>query len=101
MALIASTKICGATVTATDGTAIGTVTDFMIDHEAGGIAYAVLAHGGMLGVGEKLFAVPWAAFAVDPLAGSLHLDVTTQALDNAAGIDKDAWPTHPPEDWLA
>jgi len=101
MALIASTKICGATVTATDGTAIGTVTDFMVDHEAGGIAYAVVAHGGVLGVGEKLFAVPWHAFDVQPLDGALRLDVSPDALAAARGIDKDAWPAHSPEDWLA
>ncbi len=101
MALLPSTKICGAAVTASDGTPLGTITDFMIDHEAGGIAYAVLAHGGLLGVGEKLFAVPWSAFTIEPLAGSLHLDITPERLGAGRGIDKDAWPTTAPRDWLA
>ncbi len=101
MALLPSTKICGAPVTSSDGTALGTITDVMIDHEHGGIAYAVLAHGGVLGVGEKLFAVPWHAFTIEPVAGALGLDVAPQALADAAGIDKDSWPAHPPENWLA
>lgn len=101
MALLPSTKICGAPVTATDGSAIGTITDVMLDHDTGGIAYAVLAHGGVLGVGEKLFAVPWTEFIVDPVAGALTLNVTPAALEAAQGIDKDAWPAHPPETWLA
>ena len=101
MALFASTKICGAAVTSTDGTALGTITDFMVDHDTGAIIYAVLAHGGLLGVGEKLFAVPWSAFIVDPLAGALTLNVAADALDAARGIDKDAWPAEPPRDWLA
>ncbi len=101
MALLPSTRICGAAVTGADGAALGSITDFMIDHEHGGIAYAVLSHGGVLGLGEKLFAVPWSAFAVDPVAGSLTLDTTADRLAAGSGIDKDAWPTTAPRDWLA
>lgn len=34
----------------------------MLDLEGGRIAYAVLSFGGVLGVGNKLFAVSWSAF---------------------------------------
>lgn len=101
MTLIASGKICGAAVTATDGSPLGQVTDVMIDHDSGAIGYVVVAHGGLLGVGEKLFAVPWREFIVDPLGGTLMLNVRPAALDAAPGIEKDAWPADPPEDWLA
>ena len=101
MALVPSTKICGAPVTDRDGAALGSITDFMVDHATGNLAYAVLSHGGVLGVGEKLFAVPWAAFTVDPLAHTLSLDTTADRLAAAPGIDKDAWPAEPPTDWLA
>ena len=33
----------------------------MLDMNTGQVAYAVLAFGGFLGMGEKLFAVPWPA----------------------------------------
>ena len=101
MALLPSTRICGAAVTDTKGEPLGTITDFMVDHEHGGIAYAVFARGGLLGIGEKLFAIPWNAFTVEPLAGSIQLDVTAAALDAAKGIDRDVWPAHPLKDWLA
>jgi sporulation protein YlmC with PRC-barrel domain len=100
MALLPSTKICGTAVTSTDGTALGTITEVMIDHDTGAIGYAVLAHGGVLGVGEKLFAVPWTEFIIDPVAGTLMLNVGPAALDSAAGIDKDAWPAQTPDVWL-
>ena len=101
MALLPSTKICGAAVSGTDGSALGTITDFMVDHDTGALVYAVLAHGGVLGVGEKLFAVPWEAFIVDPLAGALTLNASAASLNAATGIDKDAWPTEARADWLA
>lgn len=101
MALVPSTKICGAPVNGRDGRALGVITDFMIDHTTGHLTYAVLSHGGLLGIGEKLFAVPWKAFTVDPIHHSLTLDATANDLNAARGIDKDAWPAHPPENWLA
>jgi sporulation protein YlmC with PRC-barrel domain len=40
---------------------LGKVSDIMIDVRSGRIAYAVLSFGGVLGVGGKLFAIPWGA----------------------------------------
>lgn len=101
MALVPSTKICGAPVTGRGGEALGAITDCMIDHASGQLSYAILSHGGMLGIGEKLFAVPWEAFTVDPIHHTLILDVTPNELAAATGVDKDAWPADAPADWLA
>jgi sporulation protein YlmC with PRC-barrel domain len=40
---------------------LGKIEDLMIDLENDRIAYAVLSFGGFLGMGNKLFAVPWKA----------------------------------------
>src|SRR5665647_527868 len=40
---------------------LGKIEDLMIDFKNDRIAYAVLSFGGFLGVGNKLFAVPWKA----------------------------------------
>ena len=45
---------------------IGTIEDFMIDLESGRVNYAVLSFGGFLGMGDKLFAVPYEALRIDP-----------------------------------
>ncbi|MDP1678644.1 MAG: PRC-barrel domain-containing protein [Candidatus Nitrotoga sp.] len=44
---------------------LGGIKQIMLDMENGKIAYAVLSHGGVLGVGEKLFAVPWGVLTLD------------------------------------
>ncbi len=37
----------------------------MVDVPMGRVAYAVLSFGGFLGMGDKLFAIPWAALKLD------------------------------------
>ena len=38
---------------------LGTIKELMIEMSSGKISYAVLAFGGFLGMGDRLFAVPW------------------------------------------
>jgi sporulation protein YlmC with PRC-barrel domain len=89
--LTAKTLI-GDGVRNSQGENLGTVEDFMIDLEGGRIGYAVVSHGGVLGVGEKLFAVPWNAFRLDTKTHSFVLDVDKDVLKNAEGFDKEHWP---------
>lgn len=44
---------------------MGDIKEIMLDVLAGRISYAVLSFGGVFGVGEKLFAVPWAALTLE------------------------------------
>ena len=53
----------------------------MIDVEQGRIAYAVLSFGGFLGMGDKLFAIPWSALAVDTVERQFILNVDKELLD--------------------
>jgi hypothetical protein len=56
------------------------------------VAYAVLSFGGILRMGNKLFAVPWSAVTVDEDQKCLVLNVDKQTLEKAPGFDKDNWP---------
>src|ERR1700744_3600262 len=38
---------------------LGTIKEIMLDMRTGQVAYAVMASGGVLTIGEKLFAIPW------------------------------------------
>jgi hypothetical protein len=64
----------------------------MIDLPSGRVAYVVLSFGGFLGIGDKLFAVPWSALRVDEGEHEFILDVDRKTLENAPGFDKDNWP---------
>ena len=71
---------------------LGDVKDFMLDMRTGRVAYAVLSFGGFLGMGEKLFAVPWSALTLDTENKRFTLNVTKERLESAPGFDKDNWP---------
>jgi sporulation protein YlmC with PRC-barrel domain len=91
--------IIGDDVRNSQGEILGTVQDLMLDLDSGNVAYVVLSHGGVLGVGDKLFAVPWKAFGLDPLNRLLVLDVDKDTLKNAEGFDKDDWPNTADPTW--
>jgi sporulation protein YlmC with PRC-barrel domain len=71
---------------------LGKIEDLMIDLSSGRIAYAVLSFGGFLGMGNKLFAVPFRAMKVDTEKHAFVLDVPKDRLKDAPGFDKDNWP---------
>jgi len=84
--------LIGAPVRNLQDESLGDLKDAMIDTARGKIAYGVLSFGGVLEVGNKLFAVPWDAFRVDPESERLVLDVPKDRLKDAPGFDADHWP---------
>lgn len=91
--------LCGSSVQSRDGEDLGSISELMVDTASGRIAYAVLAFGGLLGVGEKLFAVPWRALLIDPSSGAVTIDVERAQLEDDPGFDKDAWPAEAEALW--
>lgn len=90
--VLPATTIIGDKVINTAGEQLGTIKELMIDLEGGLIAYAVLSFGGILGMGDKLFAIPWEAFTIDTDNHTFILNVDKEVLENAPGFDKDNWP---------
>jgi sporulation protein YlmC with PRC-barrel domain len=78
---------------------LGDIKEIMLDMNSGQVAYAVLAFGGFLGLGEKLFAVPWQALHLDTANKRFVLNIDKARLKNAPGFDKDAWPDMSDATW--
>ena len=78
---------------------LGDIKEIMLDMNSGQVAYAVLAFGGFLGLGEKLFAVPWQALHLDTANKRFVLNVDKERLKNAPGFDHDAWPDMSETSW--
>ena len=100
-AVMAAATLTGETVISPAGDELGKIEAIMLDVRAGRIAYAVLSFGGFLGVGEKLFAIPWSALTLDTRAKNFMLDVSKQKLERAPGFDKDHWPSMADPRWAA
>jgi len=79
------------------GEDLGKLDDLMIDQD-GRIIYGVLSHGGLGGVGDKLFAVPPEALrTLSEVNGKnqFTLDISKATLDNQPGFNEKDYPTAP------
>lgn len=90
--LLSVTSIIGDEVCNLQEEKLGTIQDIMLDCQYGSIRYAVLSSGGFLGMGDRLFAVPWKALQQDSKNKRFTLDIELERLKNAPGFDKDHWP---------
>jgi len=84
---------------------IGKIDDLVVDMKSGEVRYAALAHGGVAGIGAKLFAVPLQKMTFvmgEPSnRASRHFvfDVSKDELEKAAGFDTSHWPNMPDPKW--
>jgi len=80
---------------------LGKIEDMVIDVEHGRVAYAALGVGGFLGLGEKLFAIPWNEFTIKHTEKETFvvLDMDKEKLKAAPGFDKDHWPNVADPNW--
>jgi len=97
--VLSASTLSGDTVRNAAGDDLGSVKEIMVDIPSGRVAYAVLSFGGFLGMGDKLFAVPWSALTVNEDEKCLILDINKRTLETAPGFDKDNWPDMGDIEW--
>lgn len=91
-ALMGADTLIGENVYNAEDQKLGDIKEFMLDMKDGRVAYAVLSFGGFLGLGDKLFAVPWSMLQLDTQKKCFRMNVTKEQLKNAPGFDKEDWP---------
>jgi sporulation protein YlmC with PRC-barrel domain len=87
-----ASKIIGTNVKNPNGDNLGDIKELVLDPESGQVVYAVVSFGGILGVGDKLFALPWKALHWTRDKEYYVLDVDKTTLKKAPGFDKKHWP---------
>ena len=97
--VLSASTISGDAVQNPAGEDLGSIKDLMIDLDSGRVAYAVLSFGGFLGMGDKLFAVPFKAMEMNADEHCFVLDVDKKRLETAHGFDKDHWPDMADQSW--
>jgi hypothetical protein len=81
--LIASDRVEGTAVRRSNGEKVGSIERLMIEKRSGQVAYAVMGHGGTLGMGEDYFTLPWRVLTYNPELDAYELNVTDEQLQNA------------------
>lgn len=99
--VLSATDVIGDSVVNRAGETLGKIEQLMLDVERGRVAYAVLSMGGFLGMGEKLFAVPFEALKLETDRNHFTLDADRDKLKNAPGFDKNNPPKVADRTWGA
>lgn len=81
--LIGSDKVEGTRVYRPNGDHVGHIERLMIDKLGGKVAYAVLAFGGFLGIGQDYYPLPWSALTYNPQLGGYEVAVSENQLRDA------------------
>ena len=70
---------------------LGTIQDLMVGVD-GRIKYAILSHGGFLGIGDVLIPIPFDALMTGGEKGTAVLDIDKQTLEKALNFESKTWP---------
>jgi sporulation protein YlmC with PRC-barrel domain len=98
-ALVKASDMIGTHVINANHEKLGEIKEVVIDPYGGMVAYAVVSFGGVLSLGEKLFAVPFNAFKYNVKLDKYILDMAREKLETATGFDKAHWPSMADEKW--
>ena len=97
--LIAAKKVQGATVYNTALETLGTIQDVMIDKASGRIAYAILSHGGFLGIGDRYYPLPWEKLGYNMEMDGYIVDIDRETLAGAPSYTDAAAVSWHDKDW--
>jgi sporulation protein YlmC with PRC-barrel domain len=96
---IPAAALAGLKVMSRSDEALGSISEVILDLARGRIAYALIACGGFMGLGERVFAIPWNALKRDLHRNCFVLDAEESAFATAPSFDKDHWPSEPDLQW--
>ena len=86
--VVAASKIIGETVVNRQDEKVGKIHELVIDAKKNRVLYAVLSFGGFMGMGNKLFAMPWEAFEFSTSENKLVLNVDKEKLKMVPVFEK-------------
>jgi hypothetical protein len=88
-----ATQIIGTYVKNLYGETLGKIGDLLFDpQDPGRVLFAVIIHGGFLGMGGKLIAVPFSALTWNERDRVYDLNMTKERLALAPSFYRDQWP---------
>ena len=89
---LTATSIVGDKVENANGEDLGKIDNLMINLHSGEVEYAVIEFGSFMGIGGKLFAVPYKELRLDAERKTFILNRDKEYLKESPGFDKDHWP---------
>jgi sporulation protein YlmC with PRC-barrel domain len=97
--LVGTTTLRGNSVYDVAGRFLGEIEELVLDAHSGRVAYAIMRVGGFLGMGRKLYAIPWRTVAVDGAYQRCVINVPLEKLIDAPSPDGDLLPRMADPGW--
>ena len=95
----ADDELIGANITNLQQETLGNIDALVVDLDSGKVTYAIVSFGGVLGVGDDLYAVPFNAFSYRPLYDGVVLDVNQAQLEQDEGFPREQMPDFADRQW--
>ena len=92
--LIASNKVEGTKIYSIQGEKLGEVDHMMIGKLSGRVEYVVMASGGLLGMGEKRYPLPWDVLDYHTDKGGYVINIDKEQLKNGPAFEKNEQPVY-------
>lgn len=90
--VVKASEVTGVDVKNMNNDNLGKINEVVIDKASGKVSYLVLDFGGILGFGNKFFAIPWNMFTYNEVDDCFILNLDKGRLKDAPGFDKNHWP---------
>ena len=87
--LISADKVQGTDVYNSAGDHLGHIEDVMLHKVSGKVAYAIMAFGGFLGIGERYHPLPWSVLGYDVQRGGYVIPYDRERLESAPNYTLD------------
>ncbi len=97
--LVSTEHVIGVKVQNPQSENLGEIEEIILEKVSGKVRYLVLSFGGFLGMGDKLFALPWNAIHYNPEQDAFILNISKEKLKNAPGFNKDQPPDYNDQIW--
>src|SRR5262249_25623635 len=94
-----ATALINARVRNSAGENLGKIEDIAVDPVTGNVQYAILSFGGVLGMGDKLFPIPWSSLRFSPSRDHALVDIDQESLRRAPSFERRAWPDMSDPSW--
>jgi sporulation protein YlmC with PRC-barrel domain len=86
---LSATNILGAQVYNRGGEEVGELQNLVLDFDKGQIVNTVFATGGILGLGEDEYLLPWKSFSHSREEGRLLADITKEKVESSPRYDEE------------
>jgi sporulation protein YlmC with PRC-barrel domain len=90
--LLATTDLYRDNVYDPAGKFLGEIEELVLDIHSGHVAYAMMAVGGFLGMGQKMIAIPWTAITIDRVYQRCVVNIDLERLIEAPSLEGDPVP---------